>query len=178
MRESQMTEGMPAGGTIAVPAYAGFWIRFWSYLIDLIVLGSVSMLVIRPLSRLGGLEIAPDGIFAPYNIATAAVFFLYFVLMTKFFGQTVGKMVTGIRVVRNDGGPLDWGTIVFRELIGRFLSKTLPILYWIVGFTPKKEALHDFIADTLVIHEERYVMEPAGMRTEGKASRLQDGPAV
>ncbi|MET3575383.1 RDD family protein [Bhargavaea ullalensis] len=176
MQHSRMTDGGPEARWHAVRAYAGFWIRFWAYLIDLIVLGSLSMLIIRPLFRATGLEIGASGIFAPYQITTAAVFFLYFVLMTKFFGQTVGKMVTGIRVIRRDGGPLDWGTVLFREWIGRFLSKTLPVLYWIVGFTPKKEAVHDFIADTLVIHEERYMNErvPAAAEPSG----LQDGPAV
>ncbi len=176
MQASGPTEGMPYAEWQAVPAYAGFWIRFWAYLIDLIVLGSISMLIIRPLFRMAGLEIG-GGWFAPYSILTAVVFFVYFVLMTKFFGQTAGKMVTGIRVIRKDGGPLDWGTVLFREWIGRFLSKTLPVLYWIVGFTPKKEAVHDFIADTLVIHEERYMKVPAAPAAR-EASRLQDGPAV
>ncbi|MCM3086384.1 Uncharacterized membrane protein YckC, RDD family [Bhargavaea ginsengi] len=156
-------------------AYAGFWIRFWAYLIDLIVLGSLSMLAVRPLFRLAGLEIAPEAWYAPYNLLTAAVFFLYFILMTKYFGQTVGKMVTGIRVIRRDGGPLDWKTILFREWIGRYFSKTLAVLYLVVGFTPKKEALHDYIADTLVIHEERY---RKAERPRGYANRLQDGHAL
>lgn len=156
-------------------AYAGFWIRFWSYLIDLIVLGSISMLAIRPLFRLAGLEIAPDAWYAPYNLLAALFFFLYFILMTKYFGQTVGKMVTGIRVIRRNGGPLDWKTILFREWIGRYFSKTLVVLYLIVGFTPKKEALHDYIADTLVIHEERYQKAAA---VGGYANRLHDGHAL
>jgi uncharacterized RDD family membrane protein YckC len=29
-------------------------------------------------------------------------------------------------------------------------------LYWVIGFTPKKQGLHDFIADTMVIHENVY----------------------
>ncbi|WP_213423532.1 RDD family protein [Bhargavaea massiliensis] len=156
-------------------AYAGFWIRFWSYLIDLIVLGSLSMLAVRPMFRLAGLEIAPGAWYAPYNLLTAAIFFLYFILMTKYFGQTVGKMVTGIRVIRRDGGRLDWKTVLFREWVGRYFSKTLMVLYLVVGFTPKKEALHDYIADTLVIHEERY--QKAAL-SHGYANRLQDGHAL
>ena len=35
---------------------------------------------------------------------TAAVFFAYFVLMTKYFGQTLGKMVFGLKVVGRQQG--------------------------------------------------------------------------
>lgn len=47
-------------------------------------------------------------------------------------------------------------TILFREWIGRFFSATIWPLYWVIGFTPKKQGLHDFIADTMVIHEQVY----------------------
>ncbi|MBF6634226.1 MAG: RDD family protein, partial [Planococcus sp. (in: Bacteria)] len=39
---------------------------------------------------------------------------------------------------------------------GRFLSVTIWPLYWIVGFTPLKQGVHDFIADTTVVHEESF----------------------
>ena len=51
---------------------------------------------------------------------------------------------------------LTWSTIIFREVIGRFISKLLVIPYLLVAFTPKKEALHDIFADTYVIHEDAY----------------------
>ena len=51
---------------------------------------------------------------------------------------------------------LDWATIIFREFIGRYISKTIVILYLVAAFTPKKQALHDLFSDTLVIHEKVY----------------------
>ena len=56
----------------------------------------------------------------------------------------------GIKVVPKDGGKLTWGTVLFREVIGRFISKLLVIPYLLVVFMPKKEALHDLFADTYV----------------------------
>ena len=56
----------------------------------------------------------------------------------------------GIKVVAKDGGKLTWGTVIFREVIGSFISKMLFIPYLLVIFMPKKEALHDLFADTLL----------------------------
>lgn len=133
--------------------YAGFWMRFWAYLLDLVVIGSVNRLVFYPVFRSLGLSLAETSMFAPIAVLTALTFYLYFVLMTKFLGQTIGKMVFGIKVISLKGEKLSWGTILFREWIGRFISSTIWITYLIVAFLPKKQGIHDLFADTTVIHE-------------------------
>lgn len=135
--------------------YAGFWMRFWAYLVDLIVIGSVNRMIINPVFRAMDVSLVEDGIFSPVSIATAFVFYLYFVLMTKYYGQTLGKMVFGLKVVELGGHRLSWGTVIFREWIGRFISATVMILYVIVAFSKKKQGLHDMFADTTVIYEPR-----------------------
>ena len=133
--------------------FAGFWMRFWAYLLDLLVIGSINRLIIYPVFRALDLSIVEQNMFTPIAIATALTFYLYFVLMTKFFGQTLGKMVFGIKVVNLKGETLSWGTILFREWIGRFISSTILITYIIVAFLPKKQGLHDLFAETSVVHE-------------------------
>jgi uncharacterized RDD family membrane protein YckC len=135
--------------------YAGFWMRFWAYLLDLVVIGSVNRMVINPVFRALDVSLVEDGIFSPASIATAVVFYLYFVLMTKYYGQTLGKMVFGLRVVELKGKQLSWGTVIFREWIGRFISATVMVLYVVVAFSKKKQGLHDMFADTAVIYETR-----------------------
>ena len=139
-------------GTLSLN-FAGFWMRFWAYLLDLIVIGSIERIIINPIFQAVGLELHTVSMFAPISIATAITFYAYFVLMTKFFGQTLGKMVFGLRVVKLKGEKLSWGTVIFREWIGRFISTTIWITYIIVAFLPKKQGLHDLFADTTVIHE-------------------------
>ncbi|WLR57609.1 RDD family protein [Mesobacillus subterraneus] len=135
--------------------YAGFWTRFWAYLLDLIVIGSINRMVINPVFRALDVPLIEDGILSPITITTAVVFYLYFVLMTKYFCQTLGKMVFGLKVVELDGKGLTWGTVIFREWIGRFISATILVLYVVVAFTKKKQGLHDLFADTTVIYEPR-----------------------
>lgn len=135
---------------------AGFWVRFWAYLIDLLVIAAATSIVAKPIFLLLGIETSDSVWYAPYAIVSAVIFYAYFVLMTKYLSQTVGKMIMGIRVVSLKTDTMSWSTLLFREWIGRFISVTILPLYWIVGFTPLKQGVHDFIADTTVIHEQSY----------------------
>jgi len=60
-------------------------------------------------------------------------------------------------VVSLKEGSLSWGTVIFRELIGRFIVRTLlyGISYILVGIFPKKQGLHDLFADTSVVLEKK-----------------------
>ncbi|MFD1708485.1 RDD family protein [Siminovitchia sediminis] len=135
--------------------YAGFWMRFWAYLLDLVIISSINGILVKPVFRAFDADLAGGGIFTPYHIASALIFYLYFVLMTKFFSQTLGKMVFGLKVIPLDAEKLHWSTVIFREWIGRYISATIWILYAVAAFTPKKQALHDMFADTAVVHERK-----------------------
>jgi uncharacterized RDD family membrane protein YckC len=133
--------------------YAGFWMRFWAYLLDLIVIGSIDRILVKPTFRFLDLPLLDSNVFAPITVATAITFYAYFVLMTRYFQQTLGKMVFGIKVVGLVEDRLSWKTILFREWIGRFISSTIVIGYIITAFLPKKQGLHDLFSDTSVVHE-------------------------
>lgn len=133
--------------------YAGFWMRFWAYLLDLAVVASLNSLLIKPIFHLADIP-QGHGFFSPYTIVTVIIFYGYFVLMTKYFGQTLGKMVFGLKVVSLKDSTLTWPVVLFREGIGRYISKTVFLLgYLLVAFLPKKQGAHDYYADTTVIHE-------------------------
>ncbi|MEN8701307.1 RDD family protein [Bacillus infantis] len=140
---------------LEAPRFAGFWMRFWAYLADLIVIGSINRIIVHPIFRAADLPLADSGIFTPANIVTSIIFYAYFVLMTKYFRQTLGKMIFGLKVVSLKDEEMSWSTILFREWVGRFISATIYIGYIIVAFLPKKQGLHDLFADTSVIHERK-----------------------
>ncbi|OAT74222.1 RDD family protein [Parageobacillus thermoglucosidasius] len=134
--------------------YAGFWMRFWAYLLDLLVVGSINRLLVFPLLHLLDISVERTSMFAPATIATTVTFYAYFVLMTKFFQQTLGKMVFGMKVIDESGRPLTWTTVLFREVIGKFIAKTILFIgFLFVAFSEKKKGMHDQFADTLVIYE-------------------------
>lgn len=163
------------------PKFAGFWIRFWAYTIDLIVLSAISGIIIKPIFRVADIAISKPWflLFSPYKITTLILLLLYFTLMTKFFQQTIGKMIIGIKVIPKEGDQLTWSTVIFREVFGRFISTLLLIPYFLVIFMPKKEGLHDLFADTFVTHEDTYEKEIQVnhvKRSDGQ--QLQEGPIV
>jgi len=135
--------------------YAGFWMRFWAYLLDLVVVGSIVRMLIKPVFRMLDFSLSESSMFAPASVVSALIFYLYFVLMTKYLNQTLGKMVFGLKVVDLTSNQMTWGTILFREWIGRFISSTIIVGYIIIAFLPKKQGLHDLFTDTSVIHVER-----------------------
>ncbi len=133
--------------------YAGFWMRFWAYLLDLLIIASLNGILVYPILRAFDIKTSDPSMFAPVSILTAVIFYGYFVLMTKFFGQTLGKMVFGLKVISLGDQKLSWSTIMFREWIGRFISGSILILYIVVAFLPRRQGIHDIFADTTVVHE-------------------------
>lgn len=151
--ESTMTSSLDRN--IENNAYAGFWIRFGASLIDGIVLAIpltiLAMIFIGVATASGSDALAVILPLLLYIIifVTAA---LYYVLLTssKYQG-TVGKMIVGVKVVDHEGNRIGKG-----RALGRFFSYYLSgmffsIGYIIAGFTPKKQALHDYIASTYVV---------------------------
>lgn len=136
---------------------AGFWIRFVAYLIDLSLINIVLIgLIVNNVLLATKLENYTFMYLSWSTIIGFIVFYIYFILMTKFLGQTIGKMIVGLKVVRDNGENLNWSTVLFREGIGRLFSAILYLPYLIIPFTSKHKGLHDFIADTHVVHEESF----------------------
>lgn len=85
----------------------------------------------------------------------SSVGWAYYILTTYLWGRTLGKAALGMRVVKDDGSKPDFVDVLIRETAGKFVSAiTLGIGYLWAFFHPHRRALHDLIADTMVIHEQ------------------------
>ena len=146
-----------AGG----PVYAGFWRRFWALVIDTIILSLVLAAVAVPVLLWSGISLDSDLTdLTDWNdragaIAQAAYFVLwvlYYALMESSPLQaTLGKMALSIRVTDMAGQ-----RISFLRALGRNLAKIISgfillIGYIMAAFTERKQALHDIIAQCLVV---------------------------
>ena len=134
--------------------YAGFWTRFVAYIIDMIVIYAISSLLNT--FSFGLLNKQLDfPILGEESLSYVIVMFTYFIAMTYFFSQTLGKMIMKIKVETNKGDKLSFTDVIYRELVGRLLTIFLANLpYLAIAFTNKKKGLHDFIADTVVVKED------------------------
>jgi uncharacterized RDD family membrane protein YckC len=137
------------------PHYAGFWRRFVAIVIDEILLGIVSIVfsVSYLLTFMNGPDVKFFKITALSNwIFSALLHWLYFTLMESSPKQaTLGKMAIGIIVTGYDGK-----RITFLRANGRYFGKFLSSLFFGIGFmmagiTKRKQALHDMLAETLVV---------------------------
>jgi len=104
--------------------YAGFWVRTGAWFIDLILLAIVAL----------GLIIVA-----------------YFIGLWAWRGQTLGQMAAHIKVVRQDGKPMDLGTAVLRFIGYVVCVLTLGIGFLLIAFDEQKRGLHDRLAGTYVI---------------------------
>lgn len=81
--------------------------------------------------------------------------FIIFPMMT---GQTIGKMLTGLRIVNKDGTSVSISRLCIRHLIGYPLTLlTLGLGFLFSAFNSKGRALHDYLAGTIVIYGKRKV---------------------
>jgi len=144
--------------------YAGFWSRAAARIIDVVlILAAYELIYIG--DRIGaqaglwadsGLgETGAAGAFSLSNVLRGLFFLLfpvfYYVYLHGSTGQTFGKMAVRIRVVNEDGTPLDYRKAFLRWL-GYFLCDlTFNIGYIWAAFDARKQGLHDKVCRTLVL---------------------------
>ncbi|HXV42655.1 MAG TPA: RDD family protein [Anaerolineae bacterium] len=79
---------------------------------------------------------------------------VYYVSSWAKSGQTLGKSVTGMKIVGTDGAPPSWGQALLRY-VGYIISGLALSLGFIwLAFDPKRQGWHDKIARTYVVNEE------------------------
>lgn len=140
-------------------AYAGFFVRIAAYLIDWLIVGTALLVIRIPFwiaSLSGATEFAVKDFIFSYSIYDIFLYVLkvgYFVLLTYYTGATIGKKLLQIRVVSEEDRKPTLFEILFRETIGKFLSKLiLYVGYFIIGGDKYKRGLHDILSDTRVIY--------------------------
>ena len=125
----------PASATFyraVVPAvavgYGGFWIRVVAAIID----GIILRLVVSPIRMIFGS-------------------WLYEAFMeSSSYQATLGKMIFGMKVTDLNGNRISFERATGRHFAKWLSTMILGIGYIMVGFTERKQGLHDLLAGTLV----------------------------
>jgi uncharacterized RDD family membrane protein YckC len=147
--------------------YAGFWIRFVAYIVDIIAISILNGTIIGVVFAIVGpgsfshLEDNSDTggqIFAGVLLVVAYIVMLvldvlYFVLFVRSRWQaTPGKRLLGLYLITESGQPVSgW------RALGRYFAYILSALPFYVGFmmigwTDQKRGLHDMVCETRVVH--------------------------
>jgi uncharacterized RDD family membrane protein YckC len=119
--------------------------RFVASVIDGIILGLVSGLLTAIAGRNGS-----------FALSTLLNFLYYWYFWTQMDGQTPGKMVMHIKIVKTNGVPLTSGDVVLRYL-GYWISGIcLGMGYLWAIFDERNQGWHDKIAGTYVVRADAH----------------------
>ena len=145
--------------------YGGFWIRVVATIIDAIIV-RVFLFPIKAMFGLGTLAIGgfdPDnlrhGLALPYLIFGGGVVALLTVVASWLYGAlmesssyqaTLGKMIFSMKVTDLHGNRIDFARATGRHFAKWLSGLALCIGFIMVGFTERKQGLHDMLAGTLV----------------------------
>jgi uncharacterized RDD family membrane protein YckC len=160
----------PVGVQAAVHPYAGFWLRFAAWLIDVILLSVVSNIIVLifGMSTMNWQHIlASNGSPTPEDLAPAlgmifrimlistVINWLYYAFLESSTWQgTLGKKALGLFVTDLHGNRISFGRASGRFFARIITSFTIGIGYVMIAFTEKKQALHDMIAGCLVFRRQ------------------------
>ena len=89
------------------------------------------------------------------NLIVSAVYNV--LLMVMFNGQTLGKMMLRLRVVKKRGGRITILDAILRNVFGYMISQIFLLGYLWALFDAEKQTWHDKMASTLVVEERRAV---------------------
>ena len=153
----------PSAGhaAVAAGAFAGFWLRFVAWFLDMLVLFAISCVLgcfAAPLLiPLGGFDPeAPPGAGTGLELLMNAISFVvgliyYAAFETSSLQATPGKYVLRLQVTDINGGRVSFGRALARNLLKLLSGLILLIGYIMAAFTARKQALHDIICDCLVV---------------------------
>ena len=169
-----------AGGPAALSApgvgrhvLASWWSRVGAFLVDALIVGVGGLVLTVALTAPFSVgffvddEVGVVAIIVGLLIATLCVTVIALLyapaLMARTNGKTLGRMVTGVRVVRAKGQPMTFGFAMLREVAVKTLafgiagSLTFGLAQLADWLWPlwdeENRALHDFIVDTRVIKD-------------------------
>jgi uncharacterized RDD family membrane protein YckC len=148
----KLREGANVSGALD---YAGFGKRFGAKILDTILVYIVTLGV----NFAFGLQAAPApgqqpnfGLFFGIMAFNLLISFGYPIVFLGKWGQTLGKMAVGVKVVSPAGEPIGFGKATGRVLSEILTGFTIGIGYLMVLWDSERRALHDRLAGTRVVN--------------------------
>ena len=139
--------------------YAGFWIRFGALFIDNLIISIVSCIInlcfilifFGPSFHNKSLQAGIISSVYGFSLLLNIIYYAGF--ESSKWQATLGKRAFGLKVTNLEGQ-----RISLRRAICRYLAKFLSWLilaigFIMAGFTQRKQALHDFIVNTVVVRK-------------------------
>lgn len=131
---------------------APFFLRCAALLIDYMLLLTVPAAWLL-FSKFFGETNVNSGISSTAWLFVLLAWVINFLALPLFRGQTLGKMMAGLTILRTDGTPIRLGRILLRNILGYLLTLlTLGLGFFIAAINKSGRSLHDYVAGTVVVH--------------------------
>ncbi|MGE0862382.1 MAG: RDD family protein [Vicinamibacterales bacterium] len=131
--------------------------RLAAGIIDVLLLAGIDAIILFLTLRIAGLQntMADLRVIPPVPFAAflALLAFGYVATFTVAGGQTIGKMLFNLRVIGDDGRPIDAAGGVLRAVGCMLVPATLGLSYVPALFSSDHRAVHDRLAGTRVVAE-------------------------
>jgi uncharacterized RDD family membrane protein YckC len=152
------------------PVLSGWWRRAIAQIVDGVIISAGALVLVLLFVALGA-SVDTDGGAVAFILgallgvlAFAVVALLYApLMMARTNGRTIGRQLTGIRVIRTDGRAMTFGYAMLREvavkalLVGVASSLTFGVAWLLDILWPlwdeENRALHDFLVNTRTIRD-------------------------
>ena len=155
--------------------YGGFWIRVVAFIIDNLILSTVTGIISLPfylplmkdfIKQFGSnytdyyyldnlinsdLYLRMISVALLFGFVRMALYCAYYTIGVGKWGTTIGKTALGMKIVRTDGSRVSNWRAFARYWANSLNSFTLGLSFLVVAFNGKKQGIHDMICDTLVV---------------------------
>ena len=134
---------------------APFYLRCAALFIDymLLLLPPVGVLIF---SKFFGEGTGKTGISNYVWYFVLILWLIDFLALPLFSGQTFGKMLAGITMLKTDGSPVRLGSLILRNILGYLLTAlTLGLGFLLAALNKNGRSLHDYAGGTIVIQGRR-----------------------
>lgn len=160
----QVTGGSPPPLPDATAPVASPWLRLAAFLVDTFIASTITQILWHFVATMGNLDPKPPTLNAdmeslqtymkqmlPQMLMFHSFRMILEVGFTGTFGATIGKLVTGLKVVRLDGSPVGY-SIAFLRFVGKFACE-IPLY---LGYLPvlvrgDRRGAHDLVCGTRVV---------------------------
>ena len=140
---------------------AGFWIRVVAALLDFVVFWLVKLVLGIIAGRVWRTKLdSPVGVQGTIAACTLLFVALYTIVLHALEGQTIGKLIVGVRVVGLDGTPPAVGAAVLRFFAYAVSLLPFGLGFVMAGLRTDRRALHDLLAGTRVERRAKAVPAP------------------
>lgn len=137
---------------------APFFLRCGAMLIDyiLVLIVPVSMMLLGRYFGNDGVRLVGDGLNDTGWMLAVLVGIGNFILLPVASGRSIGKIVTGLKIVGIDGRDAKPLKIVARNLLGYFVTLiTFGLGFLVSALNSSGRSLHDYLFGTVVIYADR-----------------------